>query len=59
MLGKAVAIQTCVPVVQEELLQQVLIVQQMVLTFVVDALPEKLWYQTCVPNVLWAKQRLD
>ena len=59
MLDKAVVIKTCVPVIQEARLQQVLIVQQMVLTFVVDALPEKLWFQACVPNVLWAKQRLD
>ena len=59
MLGKAVVIITCVPVIQEARLQQVLIVQQMVLTFVAAAPREKLWYQACVPNVLWAKQRLD
>ena len=52
-------IQTCVLAVQEELLQQVLIVLQTMPTFAAAALPEKLWYQACVPNVLWAQQRLD
>jgi hypothetical protein len=37
MLGKAVVIKTCVPVIQEELLQQVLIVLPMVLPFVLGA----------------------
>ena len=52
-------IQTCVLALQEELLQQVLIVLHTMPTFAAAALPEKLWYQACVPNVLWAKQRLD
>jgi hypothetical protein len=52
-------IQTCVLVVQEGLLQQVLIVLHTMPTFAAAALPEKLWYQACVPNVLWAQQRLD
>ena len=52
-------IQTCVLAVQEGLLQQVLIVLHTMPTFAAAALPEKLWYQACVPNVLWAKQRLD
>ena len=52
-------IQTCVLALQEELLQQVLIVLHTMPTFAAAALPAKLWYQACVPNVLWAKQRLD
>jgi hypothetical protein len=52
-------IQTCVLALQEGLLQQVLIVLQIMPTFAAAALPAKLWYQACVPNVLWAKQRLD
>ena len=52
-------IQTSVLAVQEGLLQQVLTVLHTMPTFAAAALPEKLWYQACVPNVLWAKQRLD
>jgi hypothetical protein len=59
LLDKAVAFKTCVPAIQEGLLQLVLIVRHTRRISVWDALVEKLWCRPFVQNVLPVKLRLN